>query len=286
MGGSSVSGGGSKNKSKAGSQGQFSQDVWGGQSGALGDLYNAAGSLFGSTLGNLSPMMQNASSTMNQTADAANQGWQNQMQGGAYSGLGIGNQLMSSLNASQNSPSAMQEVNNMIMGGSGNNYADAMKNQYMQDATDAQNNMMANMDARAAASGMSGGSRHGTAMAQGMKDINQNLQSNMAQTGFNTFDKDLDRKLQIAGQADANNFNRQQLMGNMLGQQQGAMAGGVNSAGNMQQLGMGQFAPQMMPWQAMGQYANTIGAPTVLSSGSTSASSNSKGSGKGGSVSG
>ena len=274
-----MSGGGSFNKgeSSADSNSKFNQNVWGPQGDALKQLYSNAGSLF-SNLGNqMVNQIPGSADYANQIAQGSMPAWQNQLQGGAYSGLGIGNQLMSSLNNSMNRPTATQEINNMIMGGSGNNYADAMKQQYMQDATAAQNNMLANLDARAAASGMSGGSRHGTAIAKGMQDINKNLQRNLAETGYNTFDKDLERKLAIAGQADQATLDRQQMLSNMLGQQQSTMNSGLGMGSNMQNLGLGQFASYMMPWQMMGAYSNTIGAPTVLGSGNSNSSSDAKG---------
>ena len=264
-----------KNNSQQGSA--FSQDVWSPQGDALKNLYGQMGNLFNNLGGQMTGAIGGATDYMNNAANTANTGWNNQMQGGAYSGLGIGNQLMSSLNQSANNPSAMQEVNNMIMGGSGNNYADAMKGQYINDANRATQNMLGNLDARAAASGMSGGSRHGLATAQGMQDINSNLQSQLAQTGYNTFDKDLDRKLQIAGQADSNNLARQQMMSNMLGQQNSTMNSAVDNSANIQNLGLGSMSAYMAPWQMASAYTNTIGAPTVLGSGSSQGNSSGKG---------
>jgi hypothetical protein len=171
-----------------------------------------------------------------------------------------------------------------MMGGQGNTYADAMKAGYAADANRATANMLSNLDARAAASGMSGGSRHGTATSQGMYDINSNLQKSLADVGYNTFDKDLQNKLNIAQQADQGTLARQQLMSNMLGQQQGVSTGALGMGQNMQNLGMGAFAPGMMPWQNISNYANALGSPTVLSSGSSSGKSNAKGANAGGSV--
>jgi len=280
--GGSVSAG--KSKAKNSNESSFQQNVWDPQSQALNNLYSQVGQLFGQTNSGMQGQIPGAVNNMQNINQQAMPAWQNQLQGGAYSGLGIGNQLMGSLNQSLNSPTNMQQVNSMIMGGSGNNYADAMKNQYIQDANLAQRNMLSNLDARASAAGMSGGSRHGIATAQGMQDINRNLQSNLAQTGYNTFDKDLDRKLQIAGQADQATLQRQQMMQAMLGGQQQAMQGGLQYGQSMQNLGMGTFAPYMAPWQAAGAYSNAIGAPTVLSSGTGSGSGSSKGLGLGGSL--
>jgi len=246
----------------------FDLDLWMGQSPALQDLYAQSGKLFDQTNQGMQNLIPGATQNMQNVADQANPAWQQQMQGGAYADMGLQGQLMGSLNQSMNNPSAMTDINAMIMGGSGNNYADAMKQQYMNDANLAQQNMMSNMDARAVAAGQSGSSRHGVAQAQGLKDINSNLQSQLAQTGFQTFDKDLDRKLQIAQQADQGTLARQQMMGGMIGDQQQAMNTGIAGAQGQQNLGMGAFAPSMMPWQAAGAYGQSVGGPTVLSGGS------------------
>ncbi len=63
----------------------------------------------------------------------------------------------------------------------------------------------------------------------------------------------------------------------MLGSQQQTQNQGIQGGQGMQNLGMGQFNPYMAPWQAMGQYANTIGRPTILSEGTMSGESSSKG---------
>jgi len=281
-----MAGGGSLGLSgnKSGNQSNFSQDVWGPQGDALRDLYSQVGSLFDQSSGAMQNLQGGASDYMRDIASGAQGGWQNQMQGGAFANPDLMEQLMGSITASNNAPSATSEINAMIMGGEGNNYADAMKQAYMDDASKAQEMMLANTDARAAASGMSGGSRHGIMQAQGMDDINTNLQQNLARTGYESFDKDLDRKLQIAGQADQGTLARQQMMQQMLGGQQSAMSGAMNNSGNMQNLAMGQFSPYMAPWQAAGAYTNAVGGPTLIGSGSSNASS--KGGGASGSMGG
>lgn len=278
MAGGSASG--SKSKTNSGSS--FNQDVWAPQGSALTDLYSKIGSLFNNTSSGMLNQISGSVDNMNSVNNSAQDAWKNQLAGGAYGNMDIQNQLMGSLNQSLLQPSNTQEINNMIMGGSGNNYADAMKNQYIQDANRATDNMLANLDARAAASGMSGGSRHGIATSRGLEDINRNLQSNLAQTGYNTFDKDLDRKLQIAGNADANTLSRQQMMQQMLGSQSDVMQNALAGSGSMQNLGLGSFSPYMMPWQLAGMYGNIVGGPTVLGSGSSNSSG--KGAGLGASV--
>lgn len=283
MGAAALSATGQKSSGTTDSQSQFGQDIWGPQGEALQGLYGQLGGLFGQSTGQMQGDMGGVVDNMNQQSGMANDAWGQQLGGGATADMGLQNQLSNSLQQSANNPSAMQEVNNMIMGGEGNNYADAMRNQYVSDANRASDNLLSNLDSRAAASGMAGGSRHGTAIGRGMEDINRNLQSNMAQTGFNTFDKDLDRKLAIANQADQGNFQRQQLMSNMLGQQNQASQGAIGQGQSMQDMSMSPFAAYMAPWQAAGQLAQGIGGPTTLSSGTSndSSTSESKGGGAG-----
>ena len=267
--------GGSASGSKSKSKSSFQDKVWGGQTGALQDLYGNAQDLFNQTNTGMQGLQPGATQNMQDTYNQVNPAYQEQLQGGAYRDMGLQNQLMGSLNQSMNQPSAMSQINAMTMGGEGNNYADAMKDQYIQDANRAQENMLANTDARAAASGMSGGSRHGIAQGLGMARVNDALQSNLAKTGYDTFDEDLQRKLDIAQQADQGNLARQQMMSGMIGQQNQAQQGAIQGGQNMQNINMGQYAPQMMPWDAMGQYGNVIGRPTILGSGSQSGSSGS-----------
>jgi hypothetical protein len=197
-----------------------------------------------------------------------------QLQGGAYSNLGIGNQLMSSLNQSLNSPTNTQSIYAQMMGGKGNNYADAMKASFIGDANRTRDNMMRTLDARATGSGMSGGSRQGVATALSNYDINSNLQHNLADVGYNTFDKDLQNKLAIAQQADQGTLSRQQMLAGMLGNQNGAITNALNSGSSVQDLGQGPLAES---WGNVQGLANIIGHPTVLSSGTSSGSSKGKG---------
>lgn len=277
-----MSGGGNYSESSANNQSNFNQKIPKWQSDALTKMYGAAASTFGNTGNSINQQMGGAQDYINQTNQSAMPEWQNQLNGGVYQGMDNANQLSNSLQQSLSSPTNTQNIYGQMMGGNGNNYADAMKAGYTADANRATDNMLANLDSRAAASGMSGGSRHGVATSQGMYDINSNLQKNLAQTGYDTFDKDLNNKLNIAQQADSGTLARQQMMSGMLGAQQGVQTGALNSGGQMQNLGMGSFAPTMMPWQNMSNYANSIGSPTVLSSGGSSGNSNAMGMGAGG----
>jgi len=305
-----MSAGGSFNKSE--NKSEFSQDIPWWQASAQRDLQNEAESWYDRQGDDSRDMMdayykstqQGLDSSAIQNAQGQGQAGMNainnQLQGGAFQGAGtvyddmpLARGLTNSLTSSLTNPSQMQGLNNMIMGGEGNNYADAMKNTYMDDANRAQQMMMGNMDARAAASGMSGGSAHGNAIGLGNYDINKNLQSNLARTGFDTFDKDLDRKLNIAQQADQGTLQRQQMISGMLGQQQQAQ--NANNAGMQQSTqsamnpmmsnqysGMGSnmssgLAPNMLSGSqaqlnSLNNYSNLIGRNDILSSGSSSGS--------------
>lgn len=264
----SASGGFSESSSKNNSlsNASFNQKVWKEQIPFLQQLYGQAGQLFGQSNANMQKALASVPGLVDGLMKGMSPAVQQQLQGGAFANIDA-NKLQDQIYSSMQQPTATQEINNLIMGGAGNNYADAMKAQYMGDAKRAADNMLSTLDARVAPTGMSGSSRHGIAQSQGLYDINSNLQKNLAETGFNTFDKDLDRKLQIASQADQANFGRQQMLSDMLTGKQGAMAGGFNLGNEMVNTASLPAQLQMLPWQAMQGYASTIGGPQVLSKG-------------------
>jgi hypothetical protein len=277
-----MSGGANYSQSNARNNSSFNQQIPQWQVDALTKMYGGAADTASSVGKSIQQQTPGAQSYIDQTNSAAMPEWKNQLAGGVYKGMNNASVLSDSLQNSLNSPTNTQNIYGQIMGGNGNNYADAMKAGYTADANRATDNMLANLDSRAAASGMSGGSRHGVATSQGMYDINSNLQKNLADTGYNTFDKDLSNKLNIASMADSGTLERQKMIAGMLKQQQGVSTGALDSGSNMQNLGMGSFAPGMMPWQNISNWANALGSPTVLNSGSSSGSSNAMGMGGGG----
>jgi hypothetical protein len=273
-----MSGSAAGSKSKSKNSFEFGQDIPLFQQTALTRLYNTANKLFNTTNNQMQPLVGDVSSTNSEIYKNTLPALNNALQGGQFSDPAFKDQLMSSLRTSLNSPSSTQQIYGSIMGGSGNNYADAMKASFVGDANRATDNMLANLDARATASGMSGSSRHGLAQARGLYDINSNLQKNLADVGYNTFDKDLTNKLNIAQQADSNTLSRQQMLQQMLGSAQDTSNNAIGSLGSAtQNLGMGTFAPFMAPWDALNNYAAAIGSPTVLSSGSGAGRGSSKG---------
>ena len=265
-------------KAKSSNQSQFQQQIPDWQSKYLANMFKSAKALYNSQAPAIQAKVAGASNQANDVTNSVMSPWKDALNGGVYSGLNIGNKLSDSLQQSLNSPSETSKLYANIMGGQGNNYADAMKASYLGDANRATSNMLGNLDARAAASGMSGGSRHGIAEAQGLYDINSNLQKNLAQTGYDTFNQDLNNKLDIAGKADQNTLSRQQMMQAILGSQQDTANSAMQGGSGIQNLGMGQFAAYAAPWQqGINQYQNAIGAPIVLGSGSGSGSSKAMG---------
>ena len=289
-----MSGNMSKNSSE--NYSQYGSDISGSQSPYLQDMWGQAQDWVTNNQGDWDQMLQGLQPGMQQAGQqaqgqydqnmgGASDAYSQQLQGGAYGNMDLANKLGDSLQQSLAGPSASQEVNNMIMGGAGNNYADAMKDQYTQDASRAQQMMLANTDARAAASGMSGGSRHGMQQGMGNEAVTRELQSNLAKTGYETFDKDLNRKLQIAGMADQGTLARHGMMQNMLGGQQSAQTGALGNLGMMNQQAAGgmdmnnQFNQNMMGNMAQGQQPlswlnSMVGGPVMSSSGASQGSAN------------
>lgn len=272
----SASLGGSKSKSS--NKSSFNQNIPGFQANALSELYGNARNLFNTTNNQIQPLVSGVSGTNNDIYESTIPAFNSALQGGQFSDPVFKDQLVSSLKTSLNTPSATQKIYGSIMGGEGNNYADAMKASVTGDANRAIDNLLATLDARATGSGMSGSSRHGIAQAKGLYDINSNLQKNLAEIGYNTFDKDLTNKLNIAQQADSNTLSRQQMLQQMIGSAQDTSNNAISTLGSAtQNLGMGTFAPFMAPWDALNNYAAAIGSPTVLSSGVSRGKGNSKG---------
>ena len=316
-----------------GSNNSFNQNVWNG--GANQRVSNKAGNLYDSVNGTMKGMIPGMTDFAGDTRDSATGAWEKALGGGAYGDINPNNlvssldksmasdvpeassSLIGSLNNSLNreftpsGPTNTQSIYAQIMGGAGNNYADAMKGQYLSDANLAQQNMLSNLDARVGASGMTGSSREGIAQGLGLQGINRNLQEQLARTGYETFDKDLSNKLSIAEQADTNNLNREEMylndigraqglgfdelnnarsgvygdrsgardaMGNLIGAKEATSTNALNFSDAIQNLGMGILEPLMARWGNMAGYSNAVGAPTVLNSGTGSSWNNSSGS--------
>jgi hypothetical protein len=261
---------------------QFGQQVYDPNNQALQGMYGDIGSLFEQANAGMQGRIPGAADNIQGVMNSSQQPWQNQMQGGAFQGMDLQGNYQRALNQGGGNE---QFINESIMGGAGNNYADAMKGQLQQDSDQRLGQSLAMNDARASGYGQSGSSRHGLTESRLHDDSNRDLSRQQTNIGFNTFDKDLDRKLGIAQRADTYDMNRLQNTSEMLGGQQQAMQGGLNYGQNMQNLGMGQLAPYMQPWQMTDNLVNATGtaqAPVVFGQGSSMGQASDFGSGSGG----
>ena len=127
-----------------------------------------------------------------------------------------------------------------------NSYTDAMKGQIAQDSQKLMQQSLGGLDARAAAAGMSGSSGYRDQVGNTMDDINQNAMNAMTNIGYQSFDQGVQNQMQLAGMMDQNQQS------------------GVGNLQNIQQGAMNQFNPAMAGLNAVGQYGQIIGGPTVL----------------------
>lgn len=246
---------------------------------ALFDLMQSSKDMYGQQNAALQSQIPGIRNQLEGITNTTMPAWQQALQGGSNSGIDANN-ILNTIQGFSNTPSQTSGLYNQIMGGQGNSYADALKSTLQRDANRVADNMNAQLDARFAGAGMSGGARHGVAQALGYENINKGLQDNLANIGYNTFDRDLQNKLSIAQQADNNTLQRQSmfsnLANNLLGQKNDTMNNALNFGSNMQGLSMGQFSPTMMPWSNLQNYSAGIGNPIVLTN-SRSTSSGSSG---------
>lgn len=195
------------------SSGSSSQDIWGGQSPYLSDVYGQAQGAYGNAMNSINGLTPSVQNQVSSAAGSAAGGYGNQMNGGFSAGL-----------AGQIGPNA---------------YADAMKGQIANDAMKLRQQSLGSLDARAAAAGMSGSSGYRDQVAGMNDDINEQALNAMTQVGYNSFDRAVQNQLALAGQMDA---NQQNAMGNVQNIQQSSMNQfnpamvGLNAAGQYGQI--------------------------------------------------
>jgi hypothetical protein len=278
--------GGSVGGNKSKSKGDMSQDVWGGQTGALQDLYRQAGNLFGTQQGGeLGDMADSLGGYNQDIMSGAMGGYQNQMGGGSF---GDTSDIRSNLMESMGQPSQMGQMYNSIVGGEGNDYIDPMVDAMKSGAMENNAMMQSGTAMDAAAMGQGGSSRHAMQNAMTNRATNQDMMDQEANMRGGAYDTDLNMKMGIAGMADNNRQKEQDRMMSMMSGSDRNQQGGMQFGQLLQQLGLGSMAPEMQAqnqgWNNMGNYADAIGGPTVLSSGGNSGSS--KGAGTSGSIKG
>lgn len=275
--------GGSTSKSNFSGGGNFRNYVDPTQQKYLADLYGKSKDTYGDKTNTamLKALSKNIGGKTNELTNRSLYNRNYLAKGGDYQSMALANNLRKTLNTSLSRPSETALIYSKMMGGKGNTYADAMKASFTADANRVKDNLLATTDARAADAGMSGSSRHGIVQSKGLYDINSNLQKNLADVGYNTFDKDLQNKLGIAQQADQNTLARQQLMSEMLGEQNRTRSETLDKTPNFQNNIMSNFSPYMLPWQNVSNYKNALGSPLVLAEGQSKNRGKSEGKGMG-----
>ena len=259
--------GGSAGKSESGASNSFGQQVW--NPGAQQDMMGGFQGSYDQNQEGMQGAVPGVADQNQGVFDAANPAWQNQLKGGAYSGMDLQGDYNQAFQGGGNE----QFMNEQIMGGAGNNYVDAMKGQMEQDSTDILGRSMAMTDARAAGNQLGGSSRHGLVQADQIQNSNRNLMDAQTKLGYDTFAQDQDRKMGIARNADKFDMDRLNVAGGMLNNQQNVMGGAIDQGQGMQNLSMGGMAPWMAPGQMNQQHAGSMGDPTVLSGGQGDSSS-------------
>ena len=265
------------NKNETSQSGSMNQDVW--NKDAMNQLYGDARNFFNSQ-GNLYGQAQQADPYMHQAAQGGMSGYNDQLGGGAF---GNTDDVRSKLLSSMGQPSQTGQMYNSIVGGAGNTYIDPMVDAMKQGAME-NNAMMQSGNGQSAASmGQGGSSRHAMQNAMTNRSTNQDMMNQETAMRGGAYDKDLGMKMGIANMADS---NRQQEQDRMMGMLQGANQSqqfGMGQGQNTQNMGMGTMAPWMQAQgnqqNAFNNYANTIGGPAVLTNGTMSGGSESKGHG-------
>jgi hypothetical protein len=226
---------GQNSSSSGSSYNSSSQDVWGTQSPHLENVYGSATDQYGQAIDSINGMQPQVQDQVSQAASQGMAGNAAQSQGGFAAGL-----------QGQVGP---------------NSYVNALKGDMMNDANLIKQQNLGGLDARAAASGMSGSTGYHSSANKMANNVDRQTMQGMNNLGFQAHNQGVANKMNLAGMMDRN----QQF--------------GVGQTGAMQQAAMNQFNPAMAGLNATGMYGQIIGGPTTLtqSSGGSSNSSSSQG---------
>ena len=127
-----------------------------------------------------------------------------------------------------------------------NSYVNALAGDMMSDANKIKMQNLQGIDARAAASGMSGSTGYHNSANKMANNVDEATMQGMNQLRFNAYNPGVQNKMAWQSMMDRN----QQF--------------GVANTGNMQQNAMNQFNPAMAGLNATGMYGQIIGGPTTL----------------------
>jgi hypothetical protein len=179
---------------QSGSSGGSSQDVWGGQSPYLTDMYGSANGAYNNAMGGINGMTPQVSGQVQGAYGTGSD---------AFNNLAGGGQQMQLLNSMGQNP-----------------YIDAMKDQVASDADRMKQQTLGSLDGRAAAAGMSGSSGYRDQVGQSFSNIDQQAMDAMSNISYNSFNQDLQNKMALAQGIDSNYANA---MNGTVGMQGAAM---------------------------------------------------------------
>jgi hypothetical protein len=225
---------GSSNQSASSGSSSSSQDVWGQQSPFLQDVYGGAQDAFTNSQGQMQGLQPQVQDQLGGALQQAQGGYGDQLGGGFAAGL-----------QGQVGPNA---------------YVNPLANDMMSDAAKIKAQNLGALDARAAASGMSGSSGYRNQVADMQDNVDEQTMQGLNQLRFNAQNQGVANQMNLAGMMDQ---NQQSGLGNLQNIQQGAM---------------NQFNPAMMGQQSAAMYGQTIGGPTVLGNSSSMNQSSASGS--------
>lgn len=279
MGGSA-----SKSKSESSADASSKEEVWGTQGDALEKLYGSAADTFGGQefyTNAINQIAQNLGPQFQGLIDQTKGGMDNLLAGGSYGDTSdVRNALMDSMRSTQGG-SQMGNMYNSIVGGSGNTYVDPMVDAMKRSGMENLDRMQSNAGLDATAAGQGGSSRHAMQNAMLAKDANNDMLDRETMMRGGAYDKDLQMKMDIARQADAGIQSTQDRYMQMLGGADQNVGQGIGAGNSVYNLGMGSMSPYQQasqsPWDAMTNYTNVLGRPTVLGSSNSSMSGDSKG---------
>lgn len=272
--------GGSKSKSSSEasasgssfSDAAFNENVFQPQVPYLEQMWGAGTNLFNMGVPYFNPMMAGGVGLMDRSIQEVWDPWRTSMSGGVYGAMDTPGMYQEAFNQLGAPPSYQRDLYTSIMGGEGNDYVDALSESMRLESDKTLGRNLAMLDQRAGL--MSGSSPHNLAMAKTASESADDLNTRIAQLGFDTFDKDLALKLDIAGLADQNwltaSMGRMDAARDAMAAQQATMFGGMDYGGNIYGAGMNQF---MMPMQYSMYYPQFMGQPIVLGSGTSGSGS-------------
>lgn len=226
---------------------------------------------FGRGYQNLQNIAGNVTDDIGNVADTAYGGYRSQLGGGQTGQVSqsINPNLLNSLSNSLLQPSNQQSVYNEIQFGGNpfvNNRITALNNRL---ADNLNRYTLPGIDNNASAAGQAGGSRHGIAEGLARADAFDSMAELNADILGKEYYDNLDRRLAIARDADANRLALQQSLLNLNTAADQNTRLGLDYLPQYQQAHMARLSPWAFTSQLPYQTAQYIQNPTVLSSGSS-----------------